>query len=153
MKHDLRKASAFSSRSVASLIVLALLTTGSIAYPAQERRQPQLKPPPQQASEPTTTGVIVSPDVDYRIGPSDVIDIQVEDAPQLCGSRRVSAKGHIILPYLKRVNILNKTTEEIESLIAEGLRGRYLKDPQVHVTVLNTYSRMFFIQGSVRRPG
>jgi polysaccharide export outer membrane protein len=153
MKQNLRKASAFSSSCVVRLLALVLLITGTVAYGTQERRQPQLKPPAQQASDPVTSGVIISPDEDYRIGPSDVIDIQVEDAPRLCGSHRVSAKGNIVMPYLKRINILNKTTEEIETLISDGLRGRYLKEPQVHVTVLNTYSRMFFIQGSVRRPG
>lgn len=153
MKHKLRRALRVSYGVIVRLIALTLLMTSMVTYGAQERRQPQLKPPPQQASDPVTSGVITSPDEDYRIGPSDIIDIQVEDAPRLCGSHRVSAKGNIILPYLKRINILNKTTEEIENLISDGLRGRYLKDPQVHVTVLNTYSRMFFIQGSVRRPG
>ncbi len=153
MKHNLSNTFHHSSRFVVYLIALALLISTPLTHSAQERRQPQLKPPPQQASDPVTSGVIISPDVDYRIGPSDVIEIQVEDAPRLCGSHRVSAKGNIVLPYLKRINILNKTTEEIENFIAEGLRGRYLKDPQVHVTVLNTFSRMFFIQGSVRRPG
>jgi polysaccharide export outer membrane protein len=153
MSHSLRKAFSRLLGAVPGLIALALLISNTMVYGTQERRQPQLKPPAQQASDPITSGVIISPDEDYRIGPSDVIDIQVEDAPRLCGSHRVSAKGNIVLPYLKRINLLNKTTEEIENLISEGLRGRYLKDPQVHVTVLNTYSRMFFIQGSVRRPG
>src|ERR1044072_1814845 len=149
MKHNLRTAFTVSSRWVVMLIALALLLSRPVAHGTQERRQPQLKPPPQQSSDPVTSGIIISPDEDYRIGPSDIIDIQVEDAPRLCGSHRVSAKGNIILPYLKRINILNKTTEEIENFISEGLRGRYLKDPQVHVTVLNTYSRMFFIQGTI----
>ncbi|MEW6129412.1 MAG: polysaccharide biosynthesis/export family protein [Acidobacteriota bacterium] len=141
------------SALVMTLMACLVLLTHTLTLGAQERRQPNLKPPAQQGSETVTTGVIISPDEDYRVGPSDVIDIQVEDAPRLCGSHRISAKGNIVLPFLKRINILNKTTEEIENLIADGLRGRYLKDPQIHVTVLNTYSRMFFIQGSVRRPG
>ncbi|HEY6332343.1 MAG TPA: SLBB domain-containing protein, partial [Blastocatellia bacterium] len=38
-------------------------------------------------------------------------------------------------------------------LIADGLRGQYLKDPRVSIAVLQYNSRSFFIQGAVRQPG
>jgi polysaccharide export outer membrane protein len=122
---------------------------------AQERRmqQPQYQPPPQPSPEPTLPSVVTSPNEDYRIGPSDVIEIRVEDAPELSRLARISAAGTFLMPYLGVVNAKDKTVQELENFIADRLRGRYLKDPHVTVLVRQINSRSFFIQGAVRRPG
>ena len=57
------------------------------------------------------------------------------------------------MPYVGRVTAAKKTTEELALLIADSLRGDYLKDPRVSVSVKEFNSRSFFIQGSVRSPG
>ncbi|HKQ06561.1 MAG TPA: polysaccharide biosynthesis/export family protein [Blastocatellia bacterium] len=96
---------------------------------------------------------MVSPDEDYKIGPRDVIDVQVEKAPELSGTWNVSASGTFLMPYVGRVVAVNKTTEELAALIADRLRGDYLKSPRVKVSVKQYNSRSFFIQGAVRSPG
>ena len=100
-----------------------------------------------------STPVLVSPLEDYRIGPNDVIDIQVENAPEMSRTFRVTAAGTFLMPYIGRVTAGKKTTEELAQMIADGLRGDYLKDPKVVVSVKEFNSRSFFIQGSVRSPG
>jgi polysaccharide biosynthesis/export protein len=122
---------------------------------AQQRQQPQQpKPQGQPPGEPNATpNILVSPDEDYRIGPRDVIEVRIEDAPELSLTYAVNADGTFIMQYLKRVKAEGKTTEELATVIADGLRGRYLKDPQVNVSVKQYHSRTFFIQGSIRRPG
>jgi polysaccharide export outer membrane protein len=97
--------------------------------------------------------VLVSPLEDYRIGPNDVIDVQVENAPEMSRTFRVTAAGTFLMPYIGRVTAVKKTTEEVAQMIADGLRGDYLKDPKVVVSVKEFNSRSFFIQGSVRSPG
>jgi polysaccharide export outer membrane protein len=97
--------------------------------------------------------VIVAPGEDYRIGPSDVIEIVVDDAPELSRSFRVSGDGAIVLPFLGRVTAQQRTPDELAAFIADRLRGDYLQNPQVSVKVLQINSRTYFIQGSVRRPG
>ncbi len=92
-------------------------------------------------------------DEDYKIGPNDVIDIHVEDADELSGPRRVGANGTFLMSYLGRLPAKGKTTEALARLIENGLRGRYLGDPRVTVTVKNFNSRSFFVQGAVRAPG
>ncbi len=140
------------SISLALTLIFVMLATAGLA---QERQQPQQqKPPAQPPGEPTATpNILVSPDEDYRIGSRDVIEIRIEDAEQLSGTYAVNADGTFMMPYLKRIKAEGKTTEELSTLIADGLRGRYLKDPQVLVSVKQYHSRTFFIQGSVRRPG
>lgn len=97
--------------------------------------------------------MLVSPEEDYRIGPNDVIDIQIENAPELSRVFRVTAAGTFLMPYVGRISVAKKTTEEVAQLITDGLKGDYLKDPKVTVSVKEYNSRSFFIQGSVHSPG
>ncbi|HYL99582.1 MAG TPA: polysaccharide biosynthesis/export family protein, partial [Blastocatellia bacterium] len=110
-----------------------------------------------QASSGTTgsgsTTVLYSADDDYRIGLGDVLQINVQDAPELSGNFRVGKGGTILVPFLGRLTALGATPEELQKQIADGLRGQYLVDPQVAVVVTQYTSRTLFIQGAVRSPG
>src|SRR5215831_12701059 len=121
---------------------------------AQEsgRRAPSRPPdlPPDGAG---VTGAVADSREDYRINPGDVIDIQVDRAPELSGMRRVTASGTIRMEYLGPVAANGKTADELAGIIAESLRGRYLKNPRVTVTIAQMNSHTFFIQGAVNRPG
>ncbi|MFY9607544.1 MAG: polysaccharide biosynthesis/export family protein [Blastocatellia bacterium] len=99
------------------------------------------------------SNVLVSLEQDYRIGANDVIDIQIENAPELSRSFRVTASGTFLMPFIGRVTAVDKTPEELAQFITDGLRGDYLKDPKVTVAVKEYNSRSFFIQGAVRSPG
>ena len=90
---------------------------------------------------------------DYQINPGDVIDIQVDRAPELSGMRRVTASGMIRMQYLGLVTAHEKTADELAGFIADSLSGRYLKNPRVTVTIVQMNSHTFFIQGAVTRPG
>lgn len=134
-------------------VVFALLVILAPAY-SQTRPQPQVRVPGGNSSEPgDTPTIIVAPDQDYRIGPRDVIEVRIEDATELSNTYQVNADGTFLMPYLKRVKAQDKTPEELAKFIADSLRVRYLKDPQVLVVVKQYYSHTFFIQGSVRKPG
>lgn len=134
--------------------VILFLVVGVAFAGAQTRQQPKIQPPPQAGGEPANTPpILVSPDEDYRIGARDVIEIRIDDAPELSVTTSVNADGTFLMPYLKRVKALSKTTEELSKEIADRLRGRYLKDPNVIVAVKQFYSRSFFILGAVRKPG
>lgn len=121
---------------------------------AQTRQQPRVQPASQPAGEANAaSSILVSPTEDYRIGARDVIEIKVEDAPELSMTVPVNADGTFLMPYLKRVKADGKTTEELAREIADGLRGRYLKDPNVMVAVKQFNSRSVFVLGQVKNPG
>jgi polysaccharide export outer membrane protein len=136
---------------VSAIMLFALAATAR----AQARQQPQIKPPvPSSSGEfNTTPTIIVSPDEDYRIGPRDVIEVRIEDAPELSKTFQVNADGTFWMPYLNRLTAQGKTPEGLGKELADKLRGKYLKDPQVLVTVKQFNSRSFFIAGAVQRPG
>lgn len=137
-----------------AIVAVAILILASAANFAQTRQQPQIKPPAQSTGDfNTTPTIIVAPGEDYRIGPRDVIEIRIEDAPELSFAIPVNADGTFLMSYLGRIKAQNKTPEELSREIADGLRGRYLKNPQVLVVVKQYNSRSFFISGAVQRPG
>lgn len=135
------------------VLTLAMIATSVLAQ-GQRQQQDQFRPkPPVQPGDANLPNTLISPNEDYRIGPGDVIDVQVEDAPELSRTLRVTASGTFLMPFLGRVTAQQKTTEELANAITEGLRGRYLKEPNVSVLVRQINSRSFFIQGAVVRPG
>src|SRR2546430_700657 len=131
-------------------LTLAVIASRALAQgqrPQQDQFRP--KPPVQPSSEANLPNTLISPNEDYRIGPGDVIDVQVEDAPELSRTLRVTASGTFLMPFLGRVMAQQKTTEELANAITAGLRGRYLKEPNVSILVRQINSRSFFIQGAV----
>src|SRR5207237_6271931 len=102
------------------------------AAAAQTRQQPKIQPSASGSGGGemnATPTILVSTSEDYRIGPRDVIEIKVDDAPELSVTAAVSADGTFLMPYLKRMKATGKTTDELAKEIADGLRGKYLKDP------------------------
>ena len=101
----------------------------------------------------SSPAVVMSSDGDYQVAPSDVIEVIVDDATELSVKYRINSQGNIPLRYLGATYVAGKTCDEISKMISDGLRGRYLKDPKVYVSVAAYNSRSFFIQGAVRQPG
>lgn len=97
--------------------------------------------------------VIIAGDEDYRLSPSDVIEVIIQDAPELSGNFQISSSGNIPMRYLGSMKVEGKTPDEVGKMIEDGLRNRYLKDPKVFVSVKVYNSRTFFIQGAVKSPG
>ena len=131
------------------LVVIQLAASG--VHGAMRRGQEQL--PSAQASPPNSQPVAPMTGTDYRIGVGDTIEVRVDKAPELSGSFRVTSDGTFEMYFLGRVNAQNKTPEELSTLIADGLRGRYLKTPRVAVDVKQYNTHPVFVQGAVRSPG
>lgn len=88
----------------------------------------------------------------YRLGSGDVITIQVLGEDDLKRERiRLSDAATISYPILGEIRLFGKTVGELETLIRNGLKDRYLLNPQVTVTIVEY--RNFFINGQVEKPG
>jgi polysaccharide export outer membrane protein len=136
--------------------LIGILVTGMLALgsEAQTRPQPKVAAPAQTSVESAASpSILVSPSEDYRIGARDVIEIKVDDAPELSITVPVNADGTFLMPYLKRLKAEGKTPEELAREIADRIRGRYLKEPNVMVAVKQFSSRSIFVLGAVKSPG
>lgn len=90
---------------------------------------------------------------DYRIGFDDVLDVNVFEAQELNREVRVSSAGEISLPLLDSVRVAGLTPRELELVLQELLRRKYMKDPHVSVFVHEMQSHPVSVLGAVRRPG
>jgi polysaccharide biosynthesis/export protein len=89
-----------------------------------------------------------------RVGPEDLLGLNVYDAPELTRTVRVSAEGTIRLPMLKSpIRVSGLLPNEIEGLVTEALqREKLFVDPFVTVNVVEYHSRPINVSGAVRTP-
>ena len=88
----------------------------------------------------------------YKLGTGDVISITVFGEDDLKVSHvRLTDAGTISYPVLGELQVRGRTVGEIEKMITDGLRGRYLVNPRVSVNI-DEY-RPFFINGQIKNGG
>src|ERR1051326_615105 len=89
-----------------------------------------------------------------KIGPRDLIAVQVYDSPELSRSLRVGADGTVRMPMVKqRIQAEGLMPAELEVLVAKALAEEGLIfDPFVTVTVAEYSSRPISVAGAVRSP-
>ena len=109
------------------------------------------------ASTPGTTASLTGdPQVDgsdYRIGPLDVLEIAVYQAPDLSGTFAVSAEGQIDMPLIGTVAASGKSLSELKDEITQKLGDKYLQSPSVTVSMKDALSQRIAIEGAVNKPG
>jgi len=128
-------------RMMVLILLLAAGTYGqqsSVSPPVSER--PGSKPPAD-----------VSP-ADYKIGPQDILRIDVWKEPEISRSVPVRPDGKISLPLLNDVQAAGLTAVQLAKNIHDGLT-RFVTSPQVTVIVTEINSRRVYCNGEVTRPG
>lgn len=101
------------------------------------------------AAAPTPTSV-----ADYRIGPLDTLDVTVFQEPDLSvKALEVDASGRIALPLVGAVEAKGKTAPQLASELETLFGAKYLRNPEVTVTVASSVSQKVSVQGEVVQPG
>ena len=96
--------------------------------------------------------VAATTDASYRIGPQDVLKVDVWKELELTRAVPVRPDGKISLPLLNDVQAAGLTAMELANNISEGLK-KFINNPQVTVTVFEINSRRVYVNGEVTRPG
>ncbi|MDP0501740.1 MAG: polysaccharide biosynthesis/export family protein [Verrucomicrobiota bacterium JB022] len=90
----------------------------------------------------------------YRLNQQDLLTITVYDNPDLTTSQRVDVQGRVQIPLLGRVEIGGLTVGDAENKIEQLFRDeRYLRNPQVTVSIDEYTPKQISIFGEVRSPG
>jgi polysaccharide export outer membrane protein len=88
----------------------------------------------------------------YRLNSGDVISIRVFGEDDFNREKiRLTDAGTVSFPVLGEIPMLGRTVGEIERLVTDRLKGRYLVNPRVSVWI-DEY-RSFFVNGMVEKPG
>jgi polysaccharide export outer membrane protein len=93
-----------------------------------------------------------NPDSAYRIGAGDEISVDIFNVPELSRSYRVDAMGNINMPLVGQISISGYDLGEAESIIAEAYGERYLRNPQVSISILEFRSQQFTAIGALSSP-
>jgi polysaccharide biosynthesis/export protein len=91
-------------------------------------------------------------DMVYKIGPQDVLRIDVWKEAEVSRAVPVRPDGKISLPLLNDVQAAGLTPMQLSGVISDGLK-KYMNDPQVTVTVSEINSRRIYVTGEVTRAG
>jgi polysaccharide export outer membrane protein len=122
----------------------------------QEAQKPAIPTNPGQ--EVSNKGQSASPsqaaenDAEYKIGPQDVLRIDVWKEPDISRAVPVRPDGKISLPLLNDVQAAGLTAMQLAGVIGGGLK-KFINNPQVTVSVSEINSRRVYVTGEVTRPG
>ncbi len=89
---------------------------------------------------------------DYRIGPSDVLAINVWKDAELTRTVTVRPDGRISLPLVGELEVNGLTASGVQRLIGQRL-AEYISSPQVTVIVQEVKSQTYIVVGKVGKPG
>ncbi len=122
---------------VFTLVLAACQTDGGVE-PVARSATPSLAP-------------LAGSDIEYRLGSGDKIRVITFGEEDLSGEFELDGKGVFSLPLVGQIKARGLTLRDLEQLIADKLRGGYLRDPRVSVEVMNY--RPFYIHGEVKKAG
>jgi len=131
-------------------------TTASLGAPLPG--DGEAPPPPKKSAkllrEVRALESAVTPGSDgYRIGPQDVIEISIYQAPDLTKVVQVAEGGLVNLPLVGDVRAGGITARELEHELKAKYGARYLQNPQVSVFVREFNSQRVTLEGAIGRPG
>ena len=135
---------------VPTLLVTLFLCLPMQAQDTHQAQASQGKPsePKAQSSNPAVAPVTA----EYKIGPLDVLQIDVWKEPEITRTIPVRPDGKISLPLVNDVQAAGLTAMQLAGMLREGL-SKFLVNPQVTVTVTAINSRRVFLTGEMSRTG
>jgi polysaccharide export outer membrane protein len=89
---------------------------------------------------------------DYMLRPSDVLQIQVFQEPDLTREVSVSQEYNVSLPLIGTVDLKNRSVRQTEELVRQLYDKDFLVNPQVTVIVVRYAERAVNVIGMVNSP-
>lgn len=92
--------------------------------------------------------------VDYLLSPGDDIRIQVFQNPELTVETRVPETGVIAYPLIGNVKVGGLSVTGAQRAVADALlNGKFVRNPQVNITLGQLRGNQVAVLGQVNRPG
>lgn len=98
--------------------------------------------------------VFAQDNLDYPLGPGDVLRVHVFQNPDLTTETRVSENGSITFPLIGGVEVGGLAIGAAEKKIANALKtGGFVRQPQVNIVLIQMRGNQVSVLGQVNRPG
>lgn len=144
------------------ILVLSLLLLGGCGKPAMKYQTFQNIPQPhpadvnkelQQQLMVQASQASLADYRDYKVGPEDLLVIEVYGQEELKREVRVNGQGQISMPLVGVVKVEGLTTKEVEHRLMDLYGSQYLRNPQVTVEVKEFFHQRVAVTGAVTKPG
>lgn len=152
------------------VLMAALLLSGSAAlaqngapslhtlFPAQDNgvfrpTAPSGEQEAKASQSPQQPNPVLAIGKEYRVGPNDLLDIEVLNLENGKRTVRVNAAGYITLPLIGSITVAGLTQQQVEQHIATLYGEKYLQDPQVSVFIREFTTERITVDGAVAKPG
>ncbi|WP_417819064.1 polysaccharide biosynthesis/export family protein [Tritonibacter scottomollicae] len=89
----------------------------------------------------------------FVIGPQEALEIEVVGAERLSGTYLTDGQGRISFPLVGLLNLRGLAPNEAAEVIADVLRGNFLRNPQVRVIPSEIPPHTVSVGGQVNKPG
>ena len=102
-----------------------------------------------------TPGHAAAQEVDYHIGPRDVLHLKIYAGGEVQqeSDLTVSQTGMINVPLLGNVKAEGLTLASLEKAVYDPLALDFFVDPQVTITIKGYHSLRYYISGAINKPG
>lgn len=137
---------------LAAAFVMAALLSSCTAKPPLALA-PGIELLPDSALPPPTPADFSLPERVFLLGPYDQLMVSVYGVEELQRELQVDAGGRFDFPLVGTLDAGGRTPAQVAREIEDRLRGRFVKQPQVTVSVLETSSQRVTVDGEVSRPG
>jgi polysaccharide export outer membrane protein len=127
-----------------SLVLAGCQTASRAEGLPQGQAAYEIAPPADAAAKPQA----------YRIGPGDLISVQVFQEPDLSNDKiQVDDVGRIQIPLAGDILAAGLTGPELAAVITERLGREFIRYPRVVVSVVSTREQSVAVEGEVKMPG
>jgi polysaccharide export outer membrane protein len=89
----------------------------------------------------------------YRLGPGDVVRINVRGHPDLSKDVPISADGSLDYSPLHGIQVANLTVQQLESELKQHLRKTFANEALLQADVVHYRTQHIYVLGAVRTPG
>lgn len=133
------------------IILFALLT--AVAAPGkvmgQQQEQAEAEAPSPTVSEPP---VVVGEARSYTLGNEDILQITVRNQPEFSGQFVIGPDGKIQYTFVGDIEAAGLTRDQLKQRLIEEL-NRFVKVPEVSISITAYKSKNIYVLGEVTRPG
>lgn len=126
---------------------VCFLWLGTLPSAAQEI---QLSAVGQAVSD--TAAELVRENYEIRIGPGDLISVEVYPDENFSREVRVAQDGSVTLPLVGTLRWKGMSVSQAEAMLEALLRDGYYRDPRVLIRIVEPYSSVVGILGAVVKP-
>ncbi|MBS1850840.1 MAG: polysaccharide biosynthesis/export family protein [Acidobacteria bacterium] len=136
------KSSRNAAGSALTLVTLAMLAWGPRLHAQEAQALPDAMAAPQGKASV------------LRLGPGDLLELNVYNVPELTTKTRIGSNGDVYLPLVDYVHVAGLSLEDAQALIEKRLSdGGFVNDPHVTLFVSEYASQGVSLLGEVMKPG